>query len=100
MSGIGTVRSEDVPFDRLTRLANIAVETLDGEISLELEIESGLSDVKGMVLLSDDDGYGVALFGYQSHAEAMTDLMIQMKALFAADGKNITVVTPDGKVVL
>jgi hypothetical protein len=98
--GVENLRREDTPFDRLTRLANIAVEMIIGETEMEEETHPELSEVKGMVLLSDDDSYGIAMFGYERHSEAMTDLLIQLKALFAADGKGISVVTPEGKVVL
>jgi hypothetical protein len=98
--GVENLRKEDEPFDRLTRLANVSVEVLIRETEMEEEDDPELSEVKGMVLLSDDDSYGVAVFGYSSHAEAMTDLMIQLKALMQAYGKDITVMTSDGKVVL
>lgn len=94
--GIGDIkRSVNDPPDRLTRLC-------DGMIrSLEAHPEHRKGD-RCIVFMSDSQRGGMVIHGYDesddSDAEAMTDLVVHLKALFKAHDKRfqIMLVGDDG----
>lgn len=73
------------PHDRLTRLCAAMTETLDAHP------ERG--EEKCIVFLADpgEEGArsGLTLHGYDSDTEAMIDLFMHLKAIFAANGKDL-----------
>lgn len=74
------IRSEGEPHDRLTRVCDAMVG------ALEAHPESAEGD-KCIVFLTDDEYGGMVLHGYDDDAEAMADLLMHIKALFQANGK-------------
>jgi hypothetical protein len=79
------------PQDRLTRICDKMTMTFD------LHPEHRETD-KCMVFLDDGKRGGIVLHGYDDQIEAMTDLLIHLKAMFKASGKNFDIVFlgPDG----
>ena len=74
-------RSEGEPHNELTRIANLAVDALDGQ------------GVRAIVMVTSEDGRGgMAISGYHDDNEAMVDLIMQIRAIFEANGKTFTIV--------
>jgi acyl CoA:acetate/3-ketoacid CoA transferase len=81
------VEMSDEPTDRLTRLA--------AGITAGLESEEN-ADVRAIIMLDDGNLGGIMMHGYDDGIEAMTDLLIHMRAIFKAYGKDIELITiPD-----
>lgn len=70
-------RSEGKPVDRLTHVEHRAED-------------------KCIVFLDDGDRGGLQLHGYDSDNEAMVDLLVHLRALFKANGKQFAVHTIGG----
>lgn len=80
-----TDRSEGSPHDRLTRITDAMTDTLD-------EHPEATGEERCLVFLSDDEGGGIVMHGYEDDAEAITDILIHLKAIFEANGKEIAFV--------
>lgn len=76
------IRSEQ-PHDRLTRLCAAMTD------ALEAHGERG--DEKCIVFLQDEERGGFQLHGYEDDTDAIVDLFVHLKALFAANGKTLEV---------
>jgi hypothetical protein len=87
--GSDTRRSEGEPNDRLTRLCAVMTDALDATP------RSG--NEKVIVFIKDGDRGGLELHGYDDDVEAMTDLMVHLKALFEANGKQFAIHTLGGE---
>lgn len=72
----------DKPTDRLTRLCAAMTKTLDEQP------EYG-DDIKCIVFLDDGERGGLQLHGYENDLDALVDLFIHLKAMFAAQGKTL-----------
>jgi len=70
----------DHPVDRLTELCAEMTTPLDRPEN---------EDVKAIVFLHDEGRGGIQLHGYDSQAEAMAELFVHMKAVFASMGKDL-----------
>jgi len=77
-------RTEGEPHDRLTRIANRV------GIQVELDPEWRVGG-KAIVLLNDGNRAGVGLFGYDSDTEAMADMLIHIRGILRAHGKDLQV---------
>lgn len=95
----------DQPFDRLTRLCDVATHALDDAVEIEAEEARGqegvnLTPVKAIVFLEDDESAGIVIHGYDDSMDAMTALFLHMKAIFQANGKDLDFVgipdSPEG----
>ena len=54
------------------------------------------SEVRCIVFLDDGKRGGLQLHGYDNDTEAMADLLVHLRAIFAANGKTLEIVTvPD-----
>jgi hypothetical protein len=72
------------PHDRLTRMGNEVLEA----ILVHPEYKPG---VKAIVFLHDDGMAGIGLQGYDEDlTEAVVDLFVHLKAMFAAMGKELS----------
>jgi hypothetical protein len=102
MAGLKDLKVDDKPFDRLTRLCAVLVEALDEAVDAEREadLSAELSDVRGIIFLSDAEHSGIEMFGYEETAEGMTDLLIHMKAIFTSMGKQFGVMTDQGLLLM
>lgn len=69
------------PHDRLTRLCAAMTDALDAHPEHGGE--------KCIVFLQDGKQGGLQLHGYEDDMEAMADLFMHLKALFAANGKTL-----------
>lgn len=77
------VRTEGEPHDRLTRLCAAMTEALDAHP------ERG--EEKCIVFLQDAERGGLQLHGYETDTEAMVDLLMHLRAIFKANGKDLQV---------
>ena len=77
-------RTEGEPHDRLTRLCAAMTEALDAHP------ERG--DEKCIVFLQGDESAGIQLHGYEDDTEAMVDLILHLRAIFRANGKDMQIV--------
>lgn len=75
-------RREREPTDRLTRICDQMTVTFDQHP------EHQPSD-KCIVFLDDGERGGLVLHGYDDDTEAMADLLMHLKAIFAANGKRL-----------
>lgn len=78
LSGEPVVSEE--PFDRLTHLSVEMTEPLDRPEN---------ADVRAIIFLGDSQKGGIQLHGYEDQAEAMVDLFVHVKAIFASMGKEL-----------
>jgi len=76
-------RTEDEPHDRLTGLTVPMLEAL--------RERADAAEVKCMIFLDGDGRGGLVLDGYDSDAEAMTNLIMHLKAIFEANGKTLVI---------
>jgi hypothetical protein len=76
-----------VPTDRLTRLADAATAALDAHP----EHDDG---DRCMVFISSekDQCNGLVLHGYKNDSAAVVDLLVHLRAIFRANGKDLHVV--------
>jgi len=60
--------------------------------ALEAHPEHRDGDKAVIMLMNDEAGDGgLVLHGYDDHGEAAADLLLHLKAIFAADGKTLVV---------
>jgi hypothetical protein len=78
------VRRTDEPHDRLTRLCAVMTDALDADP------ERG--DEKCIVFITDGKLNGIVLHGYEDDTEPMVDLLLHLRAIFKANGKELTIV--------
>jgi len=78
------VKRTQEPHDRLTRLCAVMTAALDASP------ERG--EEKCIIFLSDSTGSGITLHGYDDDAEPMVDLLFHLRAIFKANGKELTFV--------
>lgn len=71
------------PIDRLTRLCAAMTEALDAHP------ERG--DEKCIVFLQDGERGGLQIHGYEDDTEALVDLLIHLRAIFRANGKELVI---------
>jgi hypothetical protein len=77
-------RTEGEPHERLTRLCSAMTEALDANP------ERG--DERCIVFLQDGERGGLVLHGYDDDTEAITDLILHLRAIFEANGKQLLIV--------
>jgi hypothetical protein len=96
------VRKEEEPFDRLTNLCKVMTDALDDAVDEERETPMGakLSDVRGIVFLSDDNRAGIQMHGYEDMVEGLAELFVHLKAMFTSMGKDFGVMTDLGILML
>ena len=73
------------PHDRLTRLCAAMTDTLHSQPEYD-------DKVKCIVFLDDGDRGGLQLDNYTDDTDAIVDLMIHLKAIFNANGKELMLV--------
>lgn len=71
------------PFDRLPHLSAEMTEPLDRPEN---------ADVKAIIFLGDEEKGGIQLHGYEDQIEAMVDLFVHMKAIFASMGTELVLI--------
>lgn len=82
-------RTEGEPHDRLTRLCAAMMDVFD------VHAEHGEGD-KAIVMLDDGHRGGIVLHGYDDDMDAMVDLLVHVRAVFRASGKDLQLITvPD-----
>lgn len=74
-------RTEGEPHDKLTRLCAAMTDALDAHPEAE--------GVKCIVFLDDEKRGGLEIHGYDDDMEAMVNLFMHMKAVFAVNGKQL-----------
>lgn len=74
-------RSEEA-HDRLTRLCAAMTETLDAHPESD-------DSVKCVVFLDDGDRGGLQMHGYEDDADAITDVLVHIRAIFRANGSDL-----------
>jgi hypothetical protein len=82
-------RRSHVPIDRLSELADKMMKVLDAP-------ENG--DVQAMVFLHDRKSGTIGIHGYdgeEADIDAMADLIVHLKAVFAMHGKSLDVMSLD-----
>jgi hypothetical protein len=86
----GDVERTETPQERLTRLADAAVDGINGHP------ENG-DDVRGIIMLVAGTRSGIAVFGYDEEdgPDALVDLAQHLQGLFAAHGKTVTFLSGD-----
>ena len=77
-------RSEGMPHNRATRLANACLDLL----KLDPEYEGE----KLIVFLDGEEVSSIGISGYEDDLEAMANLFMHLRAMFAAQGKELTLV--------
>jgi len=82
--GISDARRSYEPHDRLTMLGDAMLETLDHQ--------EGGEEVRAIVMLDDGDNGGIAIHGYDSDHEAITDMFVHLAAIFAANGQTLMLI--------
>ena len=75
-------RRTEEPHDRLTRICDAMTETFDAHPEHQ-------PDDKCIVFLDSEKKGGLVIYGYDDDAEAMTHLLLHLKAIFAANGKRL-----------
>lgn len=79
----GEQRTEE-PHDRLTRLADVAIRALAADPEY-------LDGDKVIVFLDNGQRGGLVLHGYDSDADAISDLLLHLRAIFRANGKDLMI---------
>ncbi len=79
-----STRSEGKPHDRLTQIGNSALDHIRNDPEYQ--------DERVIVMLQNDEKGGIAIGGYESDSEAMTDMFMHLKAIFEANGKTLSIV--------
>jgi hypothetical protein len=80
-----TTRTEGEPHDRLTRICDRMTTTF------EMHPEHQPRD-KCIVFLDDGERGGLVLHGYDDDTEAMVNLLMHLRALFRANGKDLEII--------
>ena len=83
---MSVTRTEGEPHDRLTRICDRMTATFD------MHPELHPSD-KCMVFLDDGERGGLVLHGYDDDTEAMVNLLMHLRAMFRANGKDLEIIT-------
>lgn len=79
-----TTRTENEPHDHLTRLADQMIE--------HLRTQPGTDEVKAIVILSDDEGGGIGLSGWEQDSAAVAHMLWVLTKIMEANGKRLDVV--------
>jgi hypothetical protein len=86
-------RPEDEPHDRLTRLCGAMTDALDAHP------ERREGD-RCAIFLDDEHRGGIVLHGWESDTEALAALLMHLRAIFRANGKDLEVIgipnSPEG----
>lgn len=77
------------PVDRLTHLCAAMTDHLDAMVATEQGLDPSLPDVRCVVLISDPDRGGIVIHGYDDQNDALVDMFLHLKAMFAAQGKEL-----------
>ena len=77
-------RTEGEPHDELTLLTDLMWKAVEADPGYDERI-------KGIVFLNLGDRAGVGLFGYDSDAEAIADIFVHMRGIFAANGQELQI---------
>lgn len=85
------VRKEGVPFDRLTNLCQ--------EMSTVLDREEN-RDIRAIIMLHDGERGGIEHYRIKDDNELVSVVLIHLKAIFAAYGKSISILTDNHMVSL
>lgn len=72
------------PHDRLTRICDVAVDAI-------VDHPENRKDVRAIILLSDEDGGGLVFHGYEDDLDGVVDLIVHLKAILAANGKQMQI---------
>ena len=84
---ISDIHFAPIPFDRLTELAD--------EMK-QLAHTKENADVQGIIALSSEGEGGIVVFGFKDNLEAVGQLVMHIKAILQAEGKQFGVMTDDG----
>lgn len=77
------------PHDRLTRLCDTMTKALTADQEYE-------GNEQVIVFLNDGENCGIQLHGYEDDMVAIVDLMIHMRAIFRANGKDLMIMPLNG----
>jgi hypothetical protein len=77
-------RTEGEPHDRLTRIADRCAKLVE----YDPEFRKGS---RCIIFLNDGDRAGVGLFGYDSDTEAVADMLIHIRGVLRANGKDLRI---------
>lgn len=78
-------RTDHVPHDRLTRLANVAVDAIEADG----EHEDG---DRAIILLDDGTKGGIVLHGYHAPEDVIADLVAHIRAIAESSGIDVRVI--------
>jgi hypothetical protein len=77
-------RTEGVPHDRLTRIGDAMT------VAFDVHAEHREGD-RCIVFLQDGQMGGIAIHGYEDDSTAIVDLLLHIRAMFAANGKSLEI---------
>jgi hypothetical protein len=80
------------PHDRLTRLCDAMTRTL--EVQDEYD-----ENVRCVVMLDDGSNGGIVLHGYEDDGQAAVDMLMHLRAIFRANGGDLTIVPFGGSLL-
>ena len=83
-------RTEGEPHDRLTRICDAMSATF------ATHAERG-DDDKCVIFLDGDERGGLVMIGYDDDAEAMTNVLMHLRAIFRANGKQLLIAPLGGE---
>lgn len=72
------------PHDRLTGLCDRMISVLDHDFDAS-------GNEKCIIFIEDEKRSGIVLHGYEDDTEAMIDLLIHLKSIFKANGKEMLI---------
>jgi len=82
--GISDAHRSFEPHSWLTHLGDLMLTALDSQPDGE--------SVKAIVMLDTGEEGGIAIHGYDSDHEAITDLFVHLAAIFAANGQTLMLI--------
>jgi hypothetical protein len=81
-------RTEE-PHDRLTRLCQRVLELLEAEPEYDGE--------RCVIFISGEGNGGLMMHGYENDSEAVADVLIHLKAIMAANGRQMIIAPIKGR---
>lgn len=84
-------RRTEEPHDRLTRLCDAMTQTLDAHP------ERGDEKVAVFMDSPSEQRSGLVLHGYEEDSEAIAAVLLHLRAIFRANGKEMVIVPIEGK---
>lgn len=78
-------RTVGEPHDRATRLCDAMIDTLRAHPEVR-------TDDQCVIFISNDEGNGLVLDGYDKDTEAVADILLHLRAVLRAQGNDLVIV--------